>query len=330
MGRGITLGRLAGARWAVDGLFLLLLAVAAVLGFSVQVLIVAASLAAHELAHLLAAWGAGVEVAEVRVTPFGGVAHLSEALEMDPLAEAAIALAGPFNSLALAAGAAFLGHWSFWDRQLLDFCFQSNAALAVFNLIPALPLDGGRILRGLLSRRWGYGPVSRLLAASGRICGAVLTAVSLVALATGRLYLTPLVAGPYLWWFAGREEVQALYRTFRLFLRKQQRAGSQQVLPARHLVALGSITLRELLPQLAARPYHIVLVVDDALRPLGTLSEADLQDAFRRTGPQVLLADLLLPPEPPQAPPRPAAPLLLPPPPSRSMRLSSARPARPP
>jgi len=296
VGGGITLGRLAGARLAVDGLFLLILAATALLGFPVQVLIASASLAAHELAHLLAARGVAVDVAEVRVTPFGGVAHLGEAVELDPTAEVAVALAGPCNSLLLAALAIWLGRWPFWDRRMLEFCFQCNAALALFNLIPALPLDGGRILRGLLGRRLGYGRVSRLLTVSGRVCGAALTAASLLALALGRLYPTPLVAGPYLFWFAQREEADALYRTFRLFLRKQQRVRSQRVLPARHLVAQRTATLRDILPQLAARSYHMVLIVDDDLCPLGVLSEADLQAAFRRVGPQVALADLLLPP----------------------------------
>lgn len=292
MGRSLALGNLAGVRLAADGLFVLMVAVA-LWSYPLQTLVVLGSLAAHELAHLIAAWAAGLDVDEVRLTPFGGVARLGDTLDIDPFAEMSVALAGPFNSLALAALMAMVSRTRWFDQRLVEFCFNCNASLAFFNLLPALPLDGGRALRGLLSRRWGYGRVGPLLIASGRACAVAMTAVALVALLRGRLYLAPLVGGPYLWWSAGHEEADALYRTFRLFLRKQERMRKQGVLPGRHLVAAASARLCELLPNLTGQPYHLVLVVGDDMMPLGTLSEAQLHAGFNRFGPQVTLGELV-------------------------------------
>lgn len=290
---GVLAGYWCGARYAVHWAFLVLLGAAALGGYAVHALILFGSLAAHELAHLLVAHLLGVEVEEVLLTPLGGVARLDPALEYEPQAEFAVALAGPFQSFFLAGLAYTLAAGSIWDRELLQFCFDINASLAFFNLLPALPLDGGRALRGILAHRLGHAAVSRWLGWSGRLVGLGLTALALAALGAGRIYPTALVAGPYLFWLAGQAEAGTLYRSMRALLRKRAEIPRRRVVPARALVAVADARLREVLPQLAARQFHLVLVVDARLRPLGALTEAQLSEAFERLGPEVPLAELL-------------------------------------
>lgn len=282
-----------GTRLGVHGALLVLLALGAALGQTVHVLILMGSLAAHELAHLAAARLAGVDVQEIQLTPFGGVARLDPALEADPQAEVAVALAGPFQSSFLAMLGLALAPGAWWDRDLLRFFVSANAGLALFNLLPALPLDGGRALRGLLAQRLGYGRVTRWMAWSGRVTGAGMALFGLGALAAGHAYWTPLVGGPYLFWLAGREPATALYRSFGQLLRKRSAVRERRVMPATSLVALAGARLEEVLPHLAARRYHLVLVVDDDLRPLGTLDEERLVRAFSAHGPAVTLGEVL-------------------------------------
>lgn len=285
--------RWAGVRVGIHGLFLLLLAGAAAMGYTVQVLILLGSLAAHELAHLFAAHLSGIAIAEVMLTPFGGVARLDAALEHDPQAEVSVALAGPFQSCFLAVLAWFLSAGALWDRELLAFFFETNATLAFFNLLPALPLDGGRALRGMLAQRFGYQAVTRWMALCGRLVGVAITAGGLTALLAQRPYWTALAGGPFLVWAAGREEAATLYRSFGQLLRKRQALRHSQILRAETLVALAGLRLREVLPHLAARRYHLVLVVDEQMQPLATLGEDRLAGAFEQYGPEITLAELL-------------------------------------
>lgn len=281
-------------RVGVHWLFAVLLAVAAGAGYPVEALILLGSLAAHEIAHLAVAWVLGLEVEELLLTPFGGMARMDSFLETDPQAETSVALAGPFQSFFLAGLAAFLAGDAFWDQRLVRFFFEVNANLAFFNLIPALPLDGGRALRGLLAQRWGYQQVTRWMAWLGRFCGTAMAgAALLVLLKGGPLFATPLVGGLFLALGAGREVEAATYRSFRQFLSKRDRLGRRRVVKARQVVAVGTTKLRDVLPHLAARHYHLVLVVDDNLHPLGTLHEAELMDAFQELGPEVTLAEIL-------------------------------------
>lgn len=301
---GVLAARWGHVRYGIHWAFLALLAVAGAAGFGVQALILLGSLAAHELAHLAVARLLDVGVEEVLLTPLGGVARLDPVLEAEPQTEFAVALAGPFQSFFLAGLAYALSGGQIWDRHLLQFCFETNASLAFFNLLPALPLDGGRALRGLLAHRYGHAAVTRWMFWSGRVAGLALTLFAAAMLAARQLYPAAVVGGPYLFWLAGQAEEGALYRSMRSLLRKRRQVPQQRVVPARALVAVADARLREVLPQMAARQFHLVVVVDHRLRTLGALTEAELAGAFERLGPEVPLAELL----DPVSPPGPAVP----------------------
>ncbi len=122
----------------------------------------------HEFGHSLVAQRLGIEVPDITLLPIGGLARLKN-LPDKPIDEVKIAIAGPlvnvvlapvFLGLAALLGANLLaapdlfgGLTSF--GQVLAYLGYINVALAVFNLIPAFPMDGGRVLRGLLAARFG-------------------------------------------------------------------------------------------------------------------------------------------------------------------------------
>jgi Zn-dependent protease/CBS domain-containing protein len=126
----------------------------------------------HELAHSLVARHYGVQVHEIELSPIGGIAKM-ETMPLKPGQELAMALAGPLVNLASAAplGLAVLwmiqdgairsrGHFLYlltkpsWQGFILNL-FVCNVLLALFNLFPAFPMDGGRILRSALAWRMG-------------------------------------------------------------------------------------------------------------------------------------------------------------------------------
>ncbi|MFZ5827324.1 MAG: M50 family metallopeptidase [Bacillota bacterium] len=281
-------------RVVVHWLFLLILVAASLTGYHLEALILLGSLMAHELAHLMVAWVLGLGVEELTLTPFGGMARLDTTLETDPQAETSVALAGPFQSFFLAGLAGFLLGGELFDQTHVRFFFEVNANLAFFNLIPALPLDGGRALRGLLAQRFGYRRATGWMFVLGRLCGAAMVAAALAVLSrTGSVYLTPIVGGLFLALGAGKEVDQAVYRSYRQFLLKRDRLARRRVMPADHLVAVQGTRISEVLEHLASRRYHLVLVVDVALHPMGLLHESELMDAFQEMGPQATVEQVL-------------------------------------
>lgn len=120
-------------------------------------LILFASILFHELAHAFVARWENVDVLEIIIHPFGGLARLRREPDT-PRAEFRIAIAGPVASFLLAlVFLALMAAFNTLGKNILTpLCFSLalwNFLLAVFNLFPGYPLDGGRVLRALLWRR---------------------------------------------------------------------------------------------------------------------------------------------------------------------------------
>lgn len=134
----------------------------------------------HELSHSLVAINRGLVVRRIRLFVFGGVSEIEQEAAT-PGDELAVTLAGPAASFGLGAGFLFLA-WAFSAGSNLPARVSlilglANLSIAVFNLLPGLPLDGGRMLRALVWRRSGDRTrATRLAVASGRGLGVLMIA----------------------------------------------------------------------------------------------------------------------------------------------------------
>jgi Zn-dependent protease/CBS domain-containing protein len=153
----------------------------------------------HEYGHSLVAQRLGIEIADITLLPIGGLARL-KSLPEKPWDEVKIAIAGPLVNVVLAPvffGVALLlggrltappdilgGVQS--AAQVFVYLGFINVALVVFNLIPAFPMDGGRVLRGLLATRLGPVRATDISSAVGQFFAA---AFFLIGLLTGNLLL---------------------------------------------------------------------------------------------------------------------------------------------
>ncbi len=175
------------------------------------------SLLAHELAHALVAVSSGVVVHSITLFMFGGMTQL-EGEAHTPGSDFRIAVIGPVTSFVL--GAAFFGLF------VLSVVFRSpsllssslawlavlNGMLGVFNLIPAAPLDGGRIVRSLLWKRWGNKERASVASSrAGRAFAALLVAVGLLEVFFGAISgVWPVLIGMFLYSAAKAEEGYAM------------------------------------------------------------------------------------------------------------------------
>lgn len=159
----------------------------------------------HELGHCLVARRFGIGVVDITLWPLGGLARMTHMPESGR-AEALIAFAGPAVNFVLAAIAlpiwfalaASHAHQSVVEVTWLFFLI--NIALAVFNLIPAFPTDGGRILRALLATSLDWVRATQWAVIVGRVFA---VAIGIGGLALGN-WSAPLIAA-WLWWMGSNE-----------------------------------------------------------------------------------------------------------------------------
>lgn len=159
----------------------------------ISMLALFASLLMHELAHSVVARHLGIPIKSITLFLFGGVAEL-EAEPTSARAEFWIAVAGPAMSLCLAVGFWMLEYIAIWSGlpaapvEVLSYLALINLVIALFNLLPAFPLDGGRVLRAFLW--WRSGDVlsaTRSASQSGAVLAYALMALGVVSLFQGGL-----------------------------------------------------------------------------------------------------------------------------------------------
>jgi Zn-dependent protease/CBS domain-containing protein len=162
---------------------------------AVLTLLIFASVTLHELGHSLVAQAFGIPVKHITLYPIGGVAQLGKRPK-SPGQEFLIALAGPAVNVVLAlvlgfVGVSLFGAEALWNATaharveqptevtLFAMLVSSNAVLALFNLLPALPMDGGRVLRAVLSWFFGAERATKVSATIARVLAAGLFVLGL-------------------------------------------------------------------------------------------------------------------------------------------------------
>ena len=163
-------------------------AVALGVGFA---LLFFASILFHEMAHAVVARGRGIEVRGITLFMFGGATH-ARVESKGPTDELIVSIVGPLSSLLLAGGL-FAAHLPLRDVAPplaggLRYVAGINVALAIFNMVPGFPLDGGRVLRSIVWRVTGNrSTATRVASVSGQIVGYGLIALGALALVRNRI-----------------------------------------------------------------------------------------------------------------------------------------------
>ena len=242
------------------------------------------SLTVHEAAHGMLASRLGYEVRSIEIQPFGFVAELN-CDEAPPGDLAAIYAAGPVASLSLAAMNS-LAEWLLPAYKNAGLGITSyNLLIMGVNLLPALPLDGGRLIYAAFSVR-GRKAARRLLKLSGTVLGMSFIAVFCILLLQGFINPTFLVMGVFLVLAALKFNDK-----IRAPLSIKRRLSSDRILPVSIIAAHESMYISEAVRLLPQGKYALISVLDDEGRKLFELDEYGLSEALRCLGLYARLSD---------------------------------------
>ncbi|MEO8351982.1 MAG: site-2 protease family protein [Chthoniobacteraceae bacterium] len=242
----------------------------------------------HEFGHAMAARRYGIHTPDITLLPIGGIARL-ERMPDKPAEEVVVAIAGPLVNVAIAAVLYPLvsGHldWRVLERgggDMLSRLFMTNIALVMFNLIPAFPMDGGRVFRALLAMRMDYARATNIAASVGQF---IAIAGGLIALMHQQPMLVLIAAFIY---FAAQNEASfAQMKTISV--------GTQvsSAMVTRFEALPRTATLNDAVEAVLHTSQHDFPVVDEKGVVCGVLMRDDLIVGLRKNGPGAPVAEMM-------------------------------------
>jgi stage IV sporulation protein FB len=248
----------------------------------------------HEFGHALAAKAFGINTPDITLLPIGGVARL-ERIPEEPKQELIIAAAGPAVTAIIALclfvvivsrGGAQLT--SVQDGDLVMSLFKINVWLLLFNLIPAFPMDGGRVLRALLATRMSYARATQVAATVGQSFAFFFGIIGLFGI-PGIFNPNPFLIFIAFFVYIGASQEAALAQ-----MRDVSRRFPVSSAMVREFRSLPeSATLEEAVDALLATSQHDFPVLDEAGNVAGILTRHDLIAALRKNDPTIRVGDVM-------------------------------------
>jgi stage IV sporulation protein FB len=249
-----------------------------------------ASVVLHELGHVVAARQFGIQTPDITLLPIGGVARLRR-MPTEPLPEIAVALAGPAVNVLIAVLLVLLagtrvtlgemlipaaGAQTMWTRLA-----TVNLWLVLFNLIPAFPMDGGRILRALIALRTPYTRATRIAAGIGQVFAFLFGFLG--------LFGNPMLIfiALFLYLGASQEAAVASLKDVSEWL------SVSDAMVTDFSVLSSESTVADAIKALLRTSQHEFPVVDGAARVVGMLTRDDIIRALQTLGPDTRVEDVM-------------------------------------
>ncbi len=267
--------------------FILFLFIGLYLGYKEIIFIIFFSVIFHELGHGAAAKALNTKILEIQFFPFGAIAFVENMAKYGDFRELIIALFGPLFSLALAL-------LFFYNKIIAyDLVFKYNMALFLFNLIPALPLDGGRAARSILLMRFGYKKATKILTNLGKLLAILLLAFNVYLIIKGDITITLIITAVFIFIGAVKEEKNCSYVYLLNKNNKKERLLKKKGHNVRVLKGSSETFLKDFIDQFGPMSMCRARIHDSNGNIIAELNEAEIMNGFLSKGYYCKVRDIL-------------------------------------
>ena len=280
-----------------DLLFFVLFALLILSKFVLQYLLVFISILFHEAAHIAVAKIFGSKINSIRILPVGLNASIDEE-KYSFWKTVAIYISGPLINLLLFALSisinSFLAEsYYLFKNNNMSFFILSNLYLAIFNLLPLLPLDGGKILYEIISGRLGlikaYGYTKRI----SSVLAVLLVLTGLMQLMYNVLDFSLLLVGIYIIFYLRSQGMEAAIMNMKNIIFRHSRLLKKGFYPARDLVVLQTVRISELIKSMDFDSFHMIHVLDEELKVIRVFTEKELMDGMVKLSSDITFEELI-------------------------------------
>ncbi|WP_245855780.1 M50 family metallopeptidase [Paenibacillus rigui] len=254
-----------GTSYRFHPLFSIVILLSVFAGYFVETATLFGIVLIHELGHVMAAKSFGWRVREVQLLPFGGVAVMDELGSVPAWQEIVVSLAGPLQNGWMIVIAYALQLTGVVNEEWTQYVIQANIFIALFNLLPILPLDGGKIMQSLMSLWLPYQRTIALNCMLSLVFSALLIVVSILHLYRGSIQLNLLMIAVFLLvsnWYSYKS---LSYHFMRFLINREftlQRLMNRGTL-AQPIIVHGRRKVTDIVRLFMREKYHLVYVMDE-------------------------------------------------------------------
>lgn len=274
--------RLFGGKLKINLLLLPAIIVLILVGMGDVVLYYIPVLIVHEWAHILMAAALGMTITEMELFPFGCAARM-QCFAMSRTREMIVAAAGPAANMIFAC-LIFLANRYAFDIAGFDKLIAANIALASINMLPALPLDGGRIARAAFASFMGGKRATKIMSFAGIFFSVVISGFGVYVIISGTINPSFFIMGFFLCFSAIKELKSAPYTLIRDFSTKRQTIDKRKTLCINRFAAMRNDKISDILREFEAGKYNVVTVLDKDMGVLCELDERQILDGIMQKG----------------------------------------------
>ncbi|MGO1370635.1 MAG: site-2 protease family protein [Senegalia sp. (in: firmicutes)] len=240
--------------------------------YMLEFIILFVVLSFHEIGHLIVAIIEDVKIREVNIFPLGAIIKFEYPLGIEPIKEIMISIAGPLVNLILFI-ISYKIYINFTGIILLDFFIEVNLILFIVNILPIMPLDGGRILRGILYIHGGFKFANKFTNIVGEISLSLLFLIGLLYVKDIFEIIILATMTIYLYKAAKVENEMAAFILTRGIGRKKKKLKNKSVMKTHFLIVLKGTELKSILDIILPNRYNIIFIIDNEGNFLGNISE---------------------------------------------------------
>jgi len=276
----------------ISFVFAIVVALAFAAGMHVEVIAAIFALGIHEFAHVFVGNKLGIAIYEIEILPFGGRIKSSLGDASDE-SEMLMVLAGPLANFAVVGLILFLSAIKVLPSNIASKYTHYQLMLGIFNMLPALPLDGGRLFALWLRQRMSYTSSVRIASYTGKILAYFMLCAALLGLAFKKVYISLVVAGFFLLHQASKEEKDAHLVFMNYLAKKKEKLLKNQYFPGEILIVNQEVAAKKLLYSFLPQKYFIVCVLNENMKLKKVLTETEIFDKIIEKGLDFKIKDLI-------------------------------------
>ncbi|QGU95540.1 metalloprotease [Clostridium bovifaecis] len=266
----------------ISKLFIPYIVLLIIIGFKGKLIVSFALVFLHELMHYVTAKKLGFSGFGIEILPVGAVLKFKDLDEADPKEDLIISLSGPLFNLVLAAITYLLNLKL--HSYYLDVLYMSNLSLGIFNLIPAFPLDGGRILRDILSFKTFYKRANKITVNISIGIGVIITVYFIILVLLGHRPVSIGIIGILIIATSYKEKERIVYLIMSDIVKKKYKFIKRGYIENKSMSIYCKKTLLDALSVVDKNKYNIFIVLNNEMKAINVVYEEELVEALKVYG----------------------------------------------